>query len=232
MARLPYSRQRLIFQQQRISLVFELTGRTCGVHRKMKKKKKTRSRLPALRSAWFYDSEQYGGFWGLFLNAFLRASHALQILGRKHVSYGVKAEMYPSVGEALLLTLDKGLGAECTPETKAAWTWVMGVISGVCIKAAKEVDPSYGETKEKEEEEKEGKDTEAPVAAITKGKEEDTVEAPVSTVTQEADPVAEKAEEKNDKAVETVENPEETPKTAVGEQKEACPRCTACPCSE
>lgn len=113
------------------------------------------------------------------MNAFLHASHALQILGRKHVSYGVKAEMYPSVGEALLLTLDKGLGAECTPETKAAWTWVLGVISGVCIEAAKEVDPSYGETKEE-------KDTEAPIATITKGKEEEPVEAPVSTVTQEA----------------------------------------------
>lgn len=34
----------------------------------------------------------------------------LQHLGRKHVSYGVKAEMYSSVREALLITLEKGLG--------------------------------------------------------------------------------------------------------------------------
>lgn len=44
----------------------------------------------------------------------------LKQLGRKHVSYGVKAAMYPSVGQALLLTLEKGLGEECTPETKEA----------------------------------------------------------------------------------------------------------------
>lgn len=42
----------------------------------------------------------------------------LQNLGRKHVSYGVTAEMYPSVGEALLITLEKGLGEECTAKTK------------------------------------------------------------------------------------------------------------------
>ena len=67
----------------------------------------------------------------------------LQNLGKRHVSYGVTAVMYPSVGQALLLTFDKCLGEECTPETKEAWAWVFGVISGVCIQAAKEVDPSY-----------------------------------------------------------------------------------------
>ncbi|CAM9106925.1 unnamed protein product [Pylaiella littoralis] len=62
----------------------------------------------------------------------------LQRLGKKHVSYGVKDEMYGSVGKALLITLDKGLGEECTPLTKESWAWVLGVISGVCIAAAKE----------------------------------------------------------------------------------------------
>lgn len=56
--------------------------------------------------------------------------------------------MYPSVGEALLLTLDKGLGEECTPETKVAWTWVLGAISAICIEGAKAVDPGYGEAEE------------------------------------------------------------------------------------
>lgn len=72
----------------------------------------------------------------------------LQNLGRRHVSYGVTAEMYPSVGEALLMTLDKGLGEECTPETKVAWTWVLGAISAICIEGAKAVDPGYGEMEE------------------------------------------------------------------------------------
>lgn len=51
----------------------------------------------------------------------------------QHVSYGVKNDMYESVSTALLMTLDKGLGEECTPLTKEAWTWVLGVISGVCM---------------------------------------------------------------------------------------------------
>lgn len=56
----------------------------------------------------------------------------------QHVSYGVKEEMYPSVVSALLITLGKGLGKECHPETKAAWKWVMTSISAVCIAAARE----------------------------------------------------------------------------------------------
>ena len=46
--------------------------------------------------------------------------------------------MYPSVVSALLITLEKGLGKECRPETKAAWEWVMKAISAVCIDAARE----------------------------------------------------------------------------------------------
>lgn len=69
----------------------------------------------------------------------------LQSLGKRHVSYGVTAPMYASVGEALLLTFEKALGEDFTPEAKEAWSWVLGVISGVCIEAAKTVDPSYGD---------------------------------------------------------------------------------------
>lgn len=46
--------------------------------------------------------------------------------------------MYPSVVSALLITLEKGLGKECHPETKDAWEWVMNTISAVCIAAARE----------------------------------------------------------------------------------------------
>lgn len=72
----------------------------------------------------------------------------LQSLGKRHVSYGVTAAMYPSVRKALLMTFEKALGEECTPETKKAWDWVLGVVSGVCIEAAKAVDPSYGDASE------------------------------------------------------------------------------------
>lgn len=45
---------------------------------------------------------------------------AVQDLGRKHVDYGVKDEHYQPVGEALIFTLEKGLGGDFTPEVKDA----------------------------------------------------------------------------------------------------------------
>src|SRR5450432_3580838 len=47
------------------------------------------------------------------LEAILPAASAL---AKKHVTYGVKAEHYGPVGVALLWTLERGLGAEWTPE--------------------------------------------------------------------------------------------------------------------
>lgn len=45
----------------------------------------------------------------------------LDNLARRHVSYGVHDEHYDKVGEALLWTLEKGLGADFTSEVKTAW---------------------------------------------------------------------------------------------------------------
>ncbi|MEO1281941.1 MAG: globin family protein [Pseudomonadota bacterium] len=45
---------------------------------------------------------------------------AVQDLGRKHVGYGVTAEQYKPVGEALIHTLETGLGDDFTPEVKDA----------------------------------------------------------------------------------------------------------------
>src|SRR5215813_1107809 len=45
----------------------------------------------------------------------------VQDLGRRHLGYGVKDEDYDLVAEALLWTLDKGLGPDFTPEVKDAW---------------------------------------------------------------------------------------------------------------
>ena len=45
----------------------------------------------------------------------------LAALGERHVTYGVRAEHYATVGEALLWTLDEGLGALRTTEAREAW---------------------------------------------------------------------------------------------------------------
>jgi hemoglobin-like flavoprotein len=53
----------------------------------------------------------------------------LEDLGRRHADYGVADEHYETVGQALLWTLEKGLGPEFTPEVRAAWTTVYGVLA-------------------------------------------------------------------------------------------------------
>ena len=45
----------------------------------------------------------------------------LAALGQRHVGYSVRAEHYPVAGEALLWTLDEGVGALRTPEAREAW---------------------------------------------------------------------------------------------------------------
>ncbi len=59
-----------------------------------------------------------------------------QELAKRHVAYGVKAKDYDSVGGSLLRTLEKGLGDDFTPETKAAWTTAYTTLSGVMVDAA------------------------------------------------------------------------------------------------
>ncbi|MGB0682542.1 MAG: globin family protein [Magnetovibrionaceae bacterium] len=64
---------------------------------------------------------------------------AVQELGRKHVGYGVVDEHYDTVGEALLYTLEKGLGDAWTPDVKAAWVEVYTTVATVMKEAAAEV---------------------------------------------------------------------------------------------
>ena len=46
---------------------------------------------------------------------------AVQDMGRRHVGYGIKDEDYDTVGEALIWTLEQGLGEGFTPDVKEAW---------------------------------------------------------------------------------------------------------------
>jgi hemoglobin-like flavoprotein len=59
-------------------------------------------------------------------------------LGRRHAGYGVADAHYDTVGEALLWTLEKGLGNAFTPEVKDAWIAVYGLLAGTMKNAAKE----------------------------------------------------------------------------------------------
>jgi len=61
---------------------------------------------------------------------------AVQDLGRRHVGYGVKDEHYNTVATALLWTLEQGLKDGFTPDVKAAWTAVYGVLAETMKSAA------------------------------------------------------------------------------------------------
>jgi hemoglobin-like flavoprotein len=61
---------------------------------------------------------------------------AVQALGRRHAGYGVRESHYATVGEALLWTLEQGLGEAFTPPTRDAWATAYGVLASVMIEAA------------------------------------------------------------------------------------------------
>jgi hemoglobin-like flavoprotein len=75
----------------------------------------------------------------------------LLALGRRHqVLYRVPREAYGSVGEALLWTLDYGLGEAFTPAVKSAWTAVYKavsttmILSFTAIEADRSLEPAFG----------------------------------------------------------------------------------------
>jgi hemoglobin-like flavoprotein len=56
-------------------------------------------------------------------------------LGAKHAQYGVKPEYFPSMGRALLHSLQETLGDEFTQQTRDAWVEVYGAMSYDMIRA-------------------------------------------------------------------------------------------------
>ena len=69
------------------------------------------------------------------LDAILPAASAL---AKRHVSYGAEAAHYPVVGQALLWTLEQGLGPSWTPDVAAAWTGAYTTLSEFMISEAYE----------------------------------------------------------------------------------------------
>jgi nitric oxide dioxygenase len=63
---------------------------------------------------------------------------AASALAKRHASYGAEAAHYPVVGQALLWTLEQGLGPSWTPEVAAAWTGAYTTLSEFMISEARE----------------------------------------------------------------------------------------------
>lgn len=62
---------------------------------------------------------------------------AVRSLGERHVGYGVQDAHYDTVGEALIWTLEQGLGDAFTPQVKDAWLIAYTTLSTVMIEASK-----------------------------------------------------------------------------------------------
>jgi hemoglobin-like flavoprotein len=63
-------------------------------------------------------------------------TNEISALALRHVQYGVKRGHYEIVGEALLWTLEQGLGRDWTDEVKEAWTSCYTVFSDKMITAS------------------------------------------------------------------------------------------------
>ena len=62
----------------------------------------------------------------------------IERLAKKHISYGVKPDHYATVGDALLWTLEKGLGEHWDEEVKDAWTTCYVLLSNVMINVSED----------------------------------------------------------------------------------------------
>lgn len=58
-------------------------------------------------------------------------------LGVRHKGYGVKVQHYKMVGDALLWTLENGLGSDWNEEVGEAWRTCYTILSDTMIKAMK-----------------------------------------------------------------------------------------------
>ncbi|HEU4886172.1 MAG TPA: globin family protein [Longimicrobium sp.] len=63
---------------------------------------------------------------------------ALEALGRRHAGYRVQDAHYETVGQALLWTLEQGLGAAFTPGVRDAWVETYQLVASVMKRAARE----------------------------------------------------------------------------------------------
>ncbi|HTH54733.1 MAG TPA: globin family protein [Cyclobacteriaceae bacterium] len=66
----------------------------------------------------------------------------VKALGKRHKNYRVKKEHYSLVEQALLWTLEKGLGDQWNHETENAWRAAYSILSDTMIKASQDTEPA------------------------------------------------------------------------------------------
>jgi len=98
---------------------------------------------PSLRAMFSGDMRDQNTKLFAALNYIVRSLHAphellcnAESLAKKHVDYGVRVEHYTYVGNALLRSLKKRLGAQFTLELCDAWTEAFRTVAGIMKEAA------------------------------------------------------------------------------------------------
>lgn len=90
-------------------------------------------------SDMFRQSEKLWNMLGTIVSMLDEPSHlvpAIEELAQDHVRYGVQPEFYRPVGDALLWTLEHGLGASWSEDTRHAWEAAFTALSQIMIRAA------------------------------------------------------------------------------------------------
>ena len=63
---------------------------------------------------------------------------AIRNMARRHAGYGVQDGHYDSVGQALLWTLEQGLGPAFTPDVREGWAAAYTILATAMMDAAKD----------------------------------------------------------------------------------------------
>ena len=99
---------------------------------------------PSYRSLFKGDVEEQGKKLMTILTTVVRGlkqldklEEAVWQLGRRHAVYGIQEQHFAPVAQALLWTLEQGLGAEFDADTKQAWVEAYTILSGVMHGGAK-----------------------------------------------------------------------------------------------
>ncbi|MDZ5698733.1 globin domain-containing protein [Chelativorans sp. M5D2P16] len=69
---------------------------------------------------------------------------AVESLARQHVGYGVRDMHYDTVDQALIETLEEGLGDAFTPEAREAWLAAYALLSQIMVTVSRQ--PASPET--------------------------------------------------------------------------------------
>jgi hemoglobin-like flavoprotein len=103
------------------------------------------ARDPAVRALFQGDMQEQGRkfteMMHLILDSLERLDAVVPVLwqlGKRHGGYGVQAEHYDTVREALLWALAQQLGARFTPEMHAAWIEIWDMMATTMQQAAAE----------------------------------------------------------------------------------------------